>query len=218
MKQFFKKNVVWLFYRLLYLSWRIEIYEPPELKAALKNQEAIIMAHWHGDELGLLHLVRRYGLATMTSTSKDGTLINFVIEKLGGKTSRGSSSKGGVQGLKGLIRLCKSGHPVSFAVDGPRGPIHNVKAGVFELSRLMSADIYPVGLYAEKKYVFSRSWNRAVLPKPFSKVRIYYDVPIKALDKSSDPKSVHLARTLGEQIHFARKQASIMIAGKKEAR
>lgn len=218
MKQYFKKLFVWWFYRLLYLSWRIEIYESPELKAALKNQEPIIMAHWHGDELGLLHLVRKYSLATMTSTSKDGSLIDYVIAKLGGQTSRGSSTRGGVQALKGLIRLCKSGHPVSFAVDGPRGPIYQVKPGVFELSRLMSAEVFPVGLFADKKYVFSRSWNRAVLPKPFSKVRIYYDKPMKALDKNSDPKSMELSQTLAERIHFARNQAANMIARSSEAR
>ena len=218
MKQYLKKLMVWWFYRLLYFTWRIEIYEPPELKAALQNQDPIIMAHWHGDELGLLHLVKTYGLATMTSTSKDGSLIDYVIAKLGGKTARGSSTRGGVSALKGLIRLCKSGHPVSFAVDGPRGPIYDVKPGVFELSRLMSAEIFPVGLFAEKKFVFTRSWNRAVLPKPFSKVRIYYDVPLKALDKKDNPKSKELSQTLAERIHFARKQAANMIATSSEAR
>src|SRR5690606_18737721 len=109
---------------------------------------------WHGDELAVLHLVKRYRLATMTSTSKDGAIIDYVIRKLGGDTSRGSSTRGAVTALKGLVRLGRSGRVLSLAVDGPKGPIYEPKPGVFELSKLCGAAIVPVGVAVTKAHVF----------------------------------------------------------------
>jgi hypothetical protein len=96
--------VLWV-YRLFFWSWRTTLDEPEELKQALASKSPIIFAHWHGHELAIVQTVRRYRLATMTSLSKDGQLIDFVIVKLGGATSKGSSSRGAVGALKGLVRL-----------------------------------------------------------------------------------------------------------------
>ena len=76
------------------------------LVAAKKNQNPLIFAHWHGDELCVLPLVPKYRIATMTSTSKDGALIDFAVRQFRGATSRGSSTRGGAGALKGLVRLC----------------------------------------------------------------------------------------------------------------
>ena len=120
-------RIVWWFYFLCSASWRKKIYYFPEVEEAIKGEKPVLLAHWHGDELAVLHLVKPFKIATMTSTSKDGELINFVIKKLGGATSRGSSTRGGVTALMGLIRLMKKGYNSSMAVDGPRGPIYQVK-------------------------------------------------------------------------------------------
>ncbi|WP_423246900.1 DUF374 domain-containing protein [Spectribacter hydrogenoxidans] len=69
----------------------------------------------------------------------------------------GSSSRGGARGLKGLIRLCRGGHNVSIAVDGPRGPRHQVKPGVFPIARLSGGVIVPVGIACSHRHVFKNS-------------------------------------------------------------
>jgi len=200
-------SVVYWFYRLLYSTWRTELHEPESLKSAIKNKEPLIFAHWHGHELAIVQLVVRYKLATMTSKSSDGQLIDYVIVRLGGATSKGSSSKGAVGALKGLIRLVRAGHPASMAVDGPRGPIYEVKPGVFELSRLAKAKIFPVGVACGNPWVFHKSWNKAVLPKPFSKVSVLFTEPISAISAKDDTKSPELAETLKAHISDACRQA-----------
>ena len=204
--------IAWLVYSLWSRSWRVRLIEPPELVEDLSLKNPVIMAHWHGDELSLFHLVKRYKLATMTSTSKDGQIVDFVIRRYGGATSRGSSTRGAIQALKGLIRLIKSGRPASMAVDGPKGPIYMVKPGVFELSRLSHAKIYPVGVCAPKSIGFSKSWNKTFLPKPFSRVCIFFDRPFPVVDKSLDPKSPDLALQLKEAIDNAKRHAAKQIA------
>lgn len=173
------------------------------MRAALAAGEPLIFSHWHGSELCVVPLVSRYKIATMTSTSKDGQLIDFVIRRLGGATSRGSSTRGGVGALKGLIRLMGRGYQASMAVDGPKGPLHEVKAGVFELSRLAQAKIVPVGAACDRAIFFHRSWNKAFLPKPFARVIVKFEEPWNAISRQQSPKSQDLSLALKNAISQA---------------
>lgn len=207
-----RARIVFWFYRALFASWRVRFIEHPEAARLLRERKPVLLAHWHGDELALIHLVARLKLATMTSTSADGSLVDYVIRRLGGHTSRGSSTRGGIGALKGLVRFCRDGHPTSMAVDGPKGPYHQVKPGVFELSRLCDAPIVPVGVHTPNAFIFKKSWNKAVLPWPFAKVVIYFGEPLPALTKAQDPKSPELAKSLAAAIDDASGHAGKSIA------
>lgn len=184
-------------YRSLAATWRVTFDESPSFREALATHRPVIMAHWHGDELALIHLVVRYRIATLTSTSRDGTLMDEVLRRLGAATARGSSSKGGAAGLRALVQLCrKGGHNVSFAVDGPKGPIYEVKPGVFEFSRLMDAPVYAVSVGVSRPWVLRRSWNRAVIPKPFSRVHVRVADCLPPVTREQDPRDAALAGTL----------------------
>lgn len=206
-----EKIVYWL-YRAMFSTWRIHFNQHPEAARLIDERKPVLLAHWHGDELAVIHLVKRLKLATMTSTSKDGSLVDYVIRRLGGYTSRGSSTRGAISALKGLVKLCRQGHPTSMAVDGPRGPYHQVKPGVFELSRLCHAPIIPVGVFAPHAFIFKKSWNKAILPLPFTKVFIYFGEPLSPLKKDDDPKSQTLALQLGRAINDASSYAGKTIA------
>jgi lysophospholipid acyltransferase (LPLAT)-like uncharacterized protein len=203
--------IVWVLYRLWTWTWRIHCEEPLTLQEARARGEPLVFAHWHGGELCIVPLVTEYKIATMTSTSKDGQLIDFTIRRLGGATSRGSSTRGGIGALKGLVRLLSQGYNASMAVDGPKGPLHKVKPGVFELSRLGNAKIVPVGTACSSPITFQKSWNKAQLPKPFSKVVVYFAEPWPALQKSDDIKSELLPQRLAEQISKACQQATDLL-------
>lgn len=192
--------------------WRIRLTIHPDTQKKILEKKPLILAHWHGDELAVLHLVHRYKLATMTSTSKDGQLIDFVINKFGGATSRGSSTRGAVSALKGLIRLSRAGHILSIAVDGPRGPIYQPKPGVFELSRVCHAEIVPVGVSVQFAHTFHKSWNKTYLPYPFSRVEIHFGETIPVLSTEQNPKDQALAQDLTQRLFVARQQAAKLIA------
>lgn len=198
------------------MSWRVQIIEPETMKAALRKKKALVFAHWHGDELTLIQLVHLYKTATIVSTSKDGELMNTAIHLLGGKTSRGSSTRGGIGALKGLLQLMKAGYNTSFAVDGPKGPRHQVKPGVFEVSKLVQAPIFSVGVACDRAWHFPKSWNKAFLPKPFARVVIFWDGPFGPLAKDQDPRDFQLAQSLGRSIFLCQEEASKIIAARPE--
>ena len=198
----------WFLYRAWSLTWRLDCHEAPGLVEAKKRGEPLIFAHWHGDELCILPLITPYRIATMTSTSKDGMLIDFAIRRLGGATSRGSSTRGGIGALKGLVRLMGQGYRASMAVDGPKGPLHKVKPGVFELSRLAHARIVPMGAACSRPIIFEKSWNKARLPKPFSRISVQFLEPWPALTRGQSAKEPETAARLEREIANACKQAA----------
>lgn len=203
-RQYVLPWLTWIFYRLWTATWRVELVESQGMKDAIAKGEPLIFAHWHGIELSIVPLVRPYRIATMTSTSKDGQLIDFTIRKFGGATSKGSSTRGGVGALKGLVRLMvKDGFSASMAVDGPKGPLHEVKPGVFELSRLAGARIVPLGAASNRRFVFHKSWNKAFLPKPFARVRVVFHEPWAPITKEQSAKDAELGQRLKLEISSA---------------
>lgn len=196
------------FYRAWAATWRTSVIESDVHRALHKKGQPRIYAHWHRDELAIVQFVGRMNIATMTSHSKDGQLIDFVIRKLGGATARGSSSRGGAGALRTLIKLVRAGHSASFAVDGPRGPIFRAKPGVFELGRLAHAPIIPVGVASQDRIIFHRSWNKARLPRPFTRVVVVFGEPL-AWDATAEPDvqcprlAGRLNDAIGEACHAA---------------
>lgn len=199
--------IVFYIHRLAALTWRIRIYESPSLIDDLKNKRCSVLAHWHGEQSGLVLTISRYNVTIMTSQSRDGELMTRFVELYGAKTVRGSSSKGAVGALKGMIRLSHDGYNPAISVDGPRGPFHSVKPGVFELSRVCRAKIYPGVVVASSAWRFARAWDRSFFPKPFAKVLIYWGEPVGPIKADDDCKSPELAKILLESFESTREKA-----------
>ncbi len=212
MKSFFSALIVYSLYRALLWTWRLEVHFAPEMKQALKDRKPFILAHWHGDEIALLQTFRALPLATIVSTSKDGNMMDKIIRWMGGETTRGSSTRGGVGALVGLFKLVKQGWNCSFAVDGPKGPIYKAKPGVFEVSQRLQLPIFAAGVYCDKAWHFPKSWNKAYLPKPFAKVLVTWEGPWGPVGNDLDPKDTKVAEKLETFLFDARKAASNLIA------
>lgn len=207
MLHYLTSGLIFIVYYLLRKTWKIELVEPPEMTRMLIEKRPFILAHWHGDELSLLHLVRRYRIGTIVSTSKDGQRMNQILIWHGAATSRGSSTRGGVGALKGIIRLVRAGNNCSFAVDGPKGPLHKVKPGLFEVSKALRLPIFWAGVGVDRAFYFPKSWNKTFLPKPFARLRIEWHGPMEALLENQDPRAPDIAQTLERELHAAKQQA-----------
>lgn len=170
-------------YWLLTKTWRIEEKGP---KKVLDNfvqsasRKPCIYAHWHGDELVLVGYYSFRRLAVLSSLSNDGSLMAKTLGLLGYQVFRGSSSRGGARGLIGLIRAVKEGCQAALAVDGPKGPIYQVKPGVVELAFRTERPIVPVRTRCDRAWYVPRAWNKTYLPKPFARIEVEYGEPICA--------------------------------------
>jgi lysophospholipid acyltransferase (LPLAT)-like uncharacterized protein len=201
--------LAWLAYRSLSMTWRISLNEPESMRTALRERKPFIMAHWHGDELALLHLIGHYRVATLSSHSRDGRIMAVLLRLLGGRICAGSSSRGGAGGLKALIRLVREGYNCSFAVDGPRGPIYKIKPGVLEMSRLLACPIYYPTVSCDRAFFLHRSWNEGFLPKPFARLSIQWHGPVPPIERDQDPRDAATAAPLEELMREAKRRAIV---------
>lgn len=201
--------IVYVFYRCLFFTWRMRWKESPDMLQSFKEDKPVVLAIWHGDELALIHCGLRYKLCTLTSTSKDGEIMNKVLKGLKVKTSRGSSTRGAVQALKGVIRTVKqTNRSCVFAVDGPNGPYHKIKPGVFELARLLKLPIYTSGVAVDRAWHFPKAWNKTFLPKPFAKVSICWHGPYYLSEEQKNPRDPQLALNLEKFFDIAARDAA----------
>lgn len=171
---------------ILYLysrTWRFRLHGSDEsIRRFVRGREAVVYAHWHGDELVLAPYYTFKGLAVLTSLSTDGTIMASILRLLGYRVFRGSSSRGGARGLLGLIRCVSEGGQAALAVDGPRGPLHEVKAGIVELCVRTGRPVVAVRTRARRAWYIPRAWNLAYVPKPFAEVEVHFSDPLLPVD------------------------------------
>src|SRR3989442_1567809 len=115
-------------------------------------------------------------LVVLSSRHRDGEYVSRTLERFGHQMVRGSTGRGGVAGLKEMIRHLRDGRDVAFATDGPRGPRHQVQMGAVEAARLGRAPLVPVALGVSKKKLSapgtsSRSRSRSRRRSSFMAIR-----------------------------------------------
>jgi len=139
--------------------------------------EHFILAFWHRHLLLMPYAYRGRKISVLVSRSTDGELIARTVARLGVDSTRGSSSRGGVSGMKALLRKAAEGWDIAFTPDGPRGPAREVQSGVILAAAATGLPIQPVAIAASRVRLL-RSWDRFLVPMPFSTVHLVYGEPL----------------------------------------
>lgn len=137
----------------------------------------VIGAFWHGTLLMMPLVYRGRGLKVLVSRHRDGEFIGRMIKLLGVGTIRGSTTRGGASGIRGLARALKEGYDVAIAPDGPRGPRHRVQPGVIQLAKMSGCPIFPLTFSASPKKLL-HTWDHFLIPFPFSRGVFMWGEPI----------------------------------------
>jgi len=148
---------------------------PPGQEAEGKN---LIYAFWHGRQFLLFHTHRDSNIVIPASESRDGEIQAGIIGRFGFGVVRGSSKRKGAQAFMGLMKALRNGKSIALAVDGPRGPIYEVKQGITSLAGKLGKPIVPVVMSAKRSWVLEKTWDKYMLPKPFTECVIMYGEPI----------------------------------------
>jgi len=178
--------------RVLGASWRIERVNMAERDRRVRAGERYVFAFWHSRMLPLVFTHRGSGAAVLISQHRDGELIARIIERLGFTTARGSSTRGGEEGLREMLRVAESGRAIAITPDGPRGPAEQVKPGLVYLASRTGFPVLPVASAASRAWRF-RSWDRFRFPWPFARVVVGYGAPI-AVPRSLDADDLEVWR------------------------
>jgi len=170
--------------RLLYRTMRTEYVGVDHPRGIWEKGENFILAFWH-DQLLLMapgylnaQQERQVGTRILISQSKDGELIARTMEFLGLGAVRGSSSRGGKEALREMVKMAHEPDDIVFTPDGPKGPRHVAKMGVAQISKVTGRPVLPIAFVASRGIRF-KSWDRMLLPAPFSRGVYAFGTPLQ---------------------------------------
>jgi len=143
-------------------------------------RENYIGALWHNRLLIFPSVLRRFFAdrsgAALISASRDGDLLSDAIRRFGFDIVRGSSSRLGASALLQLSDVLSRGRDVVITPDGPRGPAYELGPGIIFLAQKTGASVIPINMEYSSCWRV-KSWDRFIIPRPFSKVRVIIGQP-----------------------------------------
>ncbi len=190
-------RLVWALVWVVGLTWRFEVIAEEGVTPVLSGQKAgpEIYCFWHQCVLPCTMYFRRSEAVILISRSFDGEFITRILRLFGFGAVRGSSSRGGQEGLLGLCRVIESGRTAIFTADGPRGPIYQTKMGPVKLAQATGA---PIGAFhLEPKWAWTiGSWDRFLVPLPFTRICVSWaqwtNVPVDLPTSQFETKRTEL--------------------------
>lgn len=196
----------YLLIRLIGPTLRFSVQLEPGALSDGRHADRAIWCFWHRCVIPASYNFRDLNIAVMTSRSFDGEYIARIIQKLGFRAVRGSSSRGAVGALLGMRRELELGHPVAFTIDGPRGPRYVAKPGPVLLAKKTGVQIGCFYIAPERAWVLN-SWDQMLIPKPFSRAHVYLSSPIQVPEDASDTVLNALHQQMQETLERCRERA-----------
>ncbi len=163
------------------------------------GQRPLICSFWHACMIPATYLCRDFGIRVMSSNSYDGEYMGRIIRKFGFVAVKGSSSRNAVRALLGLRRALQEGWTVAFSLDGPRGPRRKVKPGPVALARSSGVPLSVFHMAVDRAWVLN-TWDRLIIPKPFSRVLMRFGTLIPVPQQASDEDIQRYEKELQESL------------------
>lgn len=169
-------SILYRIARLYCATFRLKIVNEEPWLGYLEQGGRVLLCAWHQQFFSAIRYFKKYGKyhpCLMISKSLDGEIVAGIASRSGWYPVRGSSSRDGSAALKEMTARLQQFGLAAHILDGPRGPAGIVKPGIISLAHATNAVIVPAYITAEKMWLFN-SWDRFMIPKPFSKVSINY--------------------------------------------
>jgi lysophospholipid acyltransferase (LPLAT)-like uncharacterized protein len=192
-------------YRRLAGSWRYVTENQATLEHLLQGERPLTAAFLHARTFQLLHYFSRPERGRwilMCSQSRDGEAMARVEEGLGFRVARGSSGGGGARALVEMIKASREDPSLNtcLAIDGSRGPRGIAQAGILTLAQKTGGILLPVAASSRSAWVYRKSWDRTVFPKPGAAVRVRIGEPLEVAPRLDSPRVEELRALLERRL------------------
>ncbi|MCX8093614.1 MAG: lysophospholipid acyltransferase family protein [Candidatus Goldbacteria bacterium] len=165
-------------FKIIASTYRIKEINAYKITPYQGKERNYIYGFYHSQLLAHIYFYRNTKMVSLASLHRDGEIAAIVAQKFGITIVRGSSTRGGVEALLGLKKYINEGYDAALTVDGPRGPAGKVNNGVIYLAKLTGREIIPC-CFACDRNIRLKSWDRFMIPLPFSKGVFNFGRPIK---------------------------------------
>lgn len=178
MKNVLQKIGQWIIPPVVYVLMRIIWYTTSKKFHFITpiGEEQHVCVTWHGELFmtpqAYRHIHKKHPASAIVSSHHDGELIAATLNMLAIKPLRGSTRKGASKVLLQAFRSIKKGDEVLITPDGPKGPRHSMSDGAIGIALKSKLPIFVMNFKAENFWQLG-SWDKFVIPKPFSKIDFY---------------------------------------------
>uniref|UniRef100_UPI0040489A27 lysophospholipid acyltransferase family protein n=1 Tax=Cyanobium sp. TaxID=2164130 RepID=UPI0040489A27 len=172
--------------QLFLITSRLRIEADPEVERLVREQRVpVIYALWHSHVffVPLFRTFERRAVSVLLSAHRDAQIVGVAARLRGIRLVFGSSTRGGAKAYLQLLTVLQSGESVVMTPDGPKGPAERVKSGVIRLAQQSGCAIVPVALASSRLHRL-KSWDRSLLPLPFSKAVFELGAPLYCPDEA----------------------------------
>jgi lysophospholipid acyltransferase (LPLAT)-like uncharacterized protein len=187
-----------IFIRLIYLTVKKRFHLPLNVPNG-----PFMVAFWHGKLLLAPFIYQKLRknvkIGVIISDHFDGEVIARTMGYFGFETIRGSSSKGGIKALKESFRRIGEGYDIAITPDGPRGPYQSIADGIVSITQKKEMMIVAFN-YTSSAYWELKSWDRFMIPKPFSTMDFYASDPFSVMGLSKDEAKAKIKEKLNESV------------------
>lgn len=192
----------------------------PTLRVSVSREEGsqekissrpLVASFWHACIIPATYICRNLGVRVMSSNSYDGEYMGRIIHKFGFVAVKGSSSRNAVRALLGLRRALEQDWSVAFSIDGPRGPRYTVKPGPVALARSSGVPMSMFHIALKSAWVLN-TWDRLIIPKPFSRVLMRFGKLIHVPASATDDDLKHYQQELQDSLDRVRTFAEENVA------
>jgi lysophospholipid acyltransferase (LPLAT)-like uncharacterized protein len=190
--------------RLIGLTLRIRTINEDRFEAIEGGK---ILCGWHGRSSIAGAKYRDYGMWVIISLSKDGEIQNRIFQKLGFKTIRGSTGRGGERALVESIRALRNGAAMAITPDGPRGPSGVAQLGVLAMAKKSGCALVPIGISYRPRIILEKAWDKHMIPVPFGKSMMVYGDPYYVPKDATDEQVEEIRLKLQNDMHTLQTEA-----------
>jgi lysophospholipid acyltransferase (LPLAT)-like uncharacterized protein len=169
------------------------------LEPRAMGSERCIYAMWH--EYLLLPILQYAcpDVHVLISRSADGHLLSELCRRLSIPVIRGSSSRGGAEAVRQLLRAGLNTH-LALTPDGPRGPRRRVQSGLVYLASRSGLPVVPVGFGLDRPRRLG-SWDQFAIPRLASRAVCVTSEPIPIPEDASPEDLESYRRKVEDAMH-----------------
>ena len=136
-------RIVWAYLHLIVRTSKLTVHGSVYPDELIEQRSGFIYAFWHNRQIILPVIRKNEPIHCLISSSRDGEYVARIAGLFGKNAIRGSTTRGGFEAMKQIMRVLESGGTAAITPDGPLGPALEVKPGVIQLSRLWAHPLCP---------------------------------------------------------------------------
>ena len=159
-----------------------------------------------------VHWRRDWGpVAALHTPRFAGRVAGGLLRHLGLVPVAMDSRKGNMGPSREILRRQREGQSVGLTGDGPQGPARVLKDAPLEWARATGRPVF-VYASATRRHLRLRSWDRTILPRPFSRGAVVWRLWRSDLPRRVDPAThAEMLASLTEALNAAGRDAGALL-------